>query len=122
MTGLTRDEGLQAVDALDASLLEMKGDDEFIERFHGDDDEIWYQYMTATMDPSPQTSPAPARGAHDHPAPATDELINQLEDAATDALAVLRDAFSRLADLARENAAARDRLIAVQKLLGGAGV
>jgi hypothetical protein len=31
---------------------------------------------------------------------------------------VLRDAISRLAGLARENAAARDRLIAVQKLLG----
>lgn len=119
MTGLTRDEGLQAVDALDASLLEMKGDDEFIERFHGDDDEIWYQYMTATMDPAPQMSPAPARETQGHPAPATDELIDQLEEAATEALTVLRDAFSRLADLARENAAARDRLVAVQKLLGG---
>jgi len=121
MTGLTRDEGLQAVDALDASLLEMKGDDEFIERFHGDDDEIWYQYMTATMGPASQTSPAPARGTHGHPTPATDELIEQLEEAATEALTVLRDAFSRLADLARENSAARDRLIAVQKLLGGEG-
>ncbi len=121
ITGLTRDEGLQAVDALDASLLEMKGDDEFIERFHGDDDEIWYQYMTATMDPASQTSPAPARGAHHHSPPATDELIEQLEEAATEALTVLRDAFSRLADLARENSAARDRLIAVQKLLGGEG-
>ncbi|MEB8475852.1 hypothetical protein [Acidithiobacillus ferriphilus] len=121
MTGLTRDEGLQAVDALDASLLEMKGDDEFIERFHGDDDEIWYQYMTATMDPSPQMSAATARGTHDHPAPPADELIDQLEAAATEALKVLRDTFSRLADLARENAAARDRLIAVQKLLGGEG-
>uniref|UniRef100_E6QBA1 Uncharacterized protein n=1 Tax=mine drainage metagenome TaxID=410659 RepID=E6QBA1_9ZZZZ len=121
MTGLTRDEGLQAIDTLDASLLEMKGDDEFIERFHGDDDEIWYQYMTATMDPASQTSPAPARGTHGHPAPATDELIDQLEEAATEALTVLRNAFSRLADLARENAAARDRLIAVQKLLGGEG-
>ncbi|WP_291520709.1 hypothetical protein [Acidithiobacillus sp.] len=119
MTGLTRDEGLRAIDALDASLLEMKGDDEFIERFHGDDDEIWYQYMTATMDPAPQTSPAPARETQGHPAPATDELIDQLEEAATEAFTVLRDAFSRLADLARENAAARDRLTAVQKLLGG---
>ena len=119
MTGLTRDESLQAVDSLDASLLKTKGDDEFIERFHGDDDEIWYQYMTATTHPAHQTSPAPARGAHDHPAPATDELIDQLEEAAAEALTVLRDAFSRLADLARENAAARDRLTAVQRLLGG---
>ena len=121
MTGLTRDEGLQAVDVLDASLLETKGDDEFIERFHGDDDEIWYQYMTVTMDPAPQTSAATARGTHDHPAPPADELIDHLEEAATEALTVLRVAFSRLADLARENTAARDRLIAVQKLLGGEG-
>ncbi|MBU2767749.1 hypothetical protein HAP94_16595, partial [Acidithiobacillus ferrivorans] len=122
MTGLTRDEGLQAIDTLDASLLEMKGDDEFIERFHGDDDEIWYQYMTATMDPAPQMSATTARGTQDHPAPHADELIDQLEAAATEALKVLRDAFSRLADLARENAAARDRLTAVQKLLHGAVV
>ncbi|MBN6742462.1 hypothetical protein JKG47_18470, partial [Acidithiobacillus sp. MC6.1] len=121
LTGLTREEGLQAVEALDASLLEMKGDDEFIKRFHGDDDEIWYQYMTATMDPASQTSPAPARGAHDHSPPATDELIDQLEEAATEALTVLRDAISRLAGLARENATARDRLAAVQNLLGGEG-
>lgn len=121
MTGLTRDEGLQAVDALDASLLEIKGDDEFIERFHGGDDETWYQYMTATMDPAPQMFPAPARGAHDHLAPATDELIDQLEESATEALSVLRDAISRLAGLARENATARDRLAAVQNLLGGEG-
>ena len=123
MTGLTRDEGLQAVDALDASLLEMKGDDKFIERFHCDGDEIWYQYMTATMDPAPQMSLAPAREAQGHPAPApaTDELIDQMEAAATEALSVLRDAISRLVGLARENAAARDRLAAVQKLLGGEG-
>ncbi|MHB1631002.1 MAG: hypothetical protein ACYCQL_02120 [Acidithiobacillus sp.] len=121
MTGLTRDESLQAVDALDASLLEMKGDDEFIERFHGDDDEIWYQYMTATMDPAPQMSLAPAREEQGHPAPATDELIDQMEAAATEALSVLRNAISRLVGLARENAAARDRLAAVQKLLGGEG-
>ncbi|MBU2826802.1 MAG: hypothetical protein ACYCY2_00795 [Acidithiobacillus ferriphilus] len=121
MTGLTRDEGLQAVDALDASLLEMKGDDKFIERFHCDGDEIWYQYMTATMDPAPQMSLAPARVAQGHPAPATDELIDQMEAAATEALSVLRDAISRLVGLARENAAARDRLAAVQKLLGGEG-
>ena len=119
MTGLTRDEGLQAVDKLDASLLEMKGDDEFIERFHGDGDEIWYQYKAVTMAPAPQTSPA--RGTHDHHAPAADELIDQMEAAATEALTVLRDAISRLAGLARENAAARDRLAAVRKLLGGEG-
>lgn len=121
MTGLTRDEGLQAVDALDNYLLEMKGDDEFIERFHGDDDEIWYQYMTATMDTSPQTFSAPALRA-ENPTPAADELIDQMEAAATDALTVLRDAISRLAGLARENATARDRLAAVQKLLHGAVV
>ncbi|MHB8224385.1 hypothetical protein [Acidithiobacillus sp.] len=121
MTGLTRAESLQAVDSLDASLLETKGDDEFIERFHGDDDEIWYQYMTATMDPAPQMSLAPAREEQGHPAPATDELIDQMEAAATEALSVLRNAISRLVGLARENAAARDRLAAVQKLLGGEG-
>lgn len=70
--------------------------------------------------PPPQTSPAPARVAQD-PSSATNDLIDQLEVAATDALTVLRDAFSRLAGLARENAAARDRLTAVQKLLGGDG-
>jgi hypothetical protein len=70
--------------------------------------------------PPPQTSPAPARVAQD-PSSATDDLIDQLEVAATDALTVLWDAFSRLAGLARENAAARDRLTAVQKPLGGDG-
>lgn len=78
---------------------------------------------TGEAEPSPQTAPALVRGAQGS-TPSADELIDQLlidqlEAAATEALSVLRDAFSRLADLARENAEAKARLIAVQKLLGG---
>lgn len=66
----------------------------------------------------PQTSPAPTLRAQDS-TPAADDLINQMEATATEALTALRDAISRLAGLARENAQARDRLAAVQKLLVG---
>lgn len=58
---------------------------------------------------------------HEEPMPSMGENVDLLQEAALDALGKLRDAISQLADLARENAAAGDRLAAVQKLLGGEG-